>query len=223
MQRRPLATPTLWAFAPFVVVSAVHVALLAVESPAAGTTKLLLMPLLAIPVVLSIRRLSPASALVALLAALLFSWLGDGASVFFPTAPELPLMLMFFGIAHVAYIALFTRHLARRRMPWWALIYAVWWAAMLVFLGPHTGGLLIAVAVYGLVLGGTAAFSARCHPIVAVGGAFFLTSDTVLAFRLFLPDGLPDWSNPVIMLTYTLGQGLIVAGAMIALHERKAS
>lgn len=223
MQRRPLPTSILWAFAPFIVVSAVHVALLAVESPVAGTTKLLLMPLLALPVLLSIRRLSPASALVALLTALLFSWLGDGANVFFPMAPELPLMLMFFGIAHVAYIALFVRHLSRRRMPWWALIYAAWWVAMLVFLGPHTGGLLIAVAAYGLVLGGTAAFSSRCHPIIAAGGVFFLASDTVLAFRLFLPDGLPSWSNPVIMLTYTLGQGLIVAGALIALRERKAA
>ncbi|WP_136054452.1 lysoplasmalogenase [Microbacterium sp. K24] len=218
--RRPLPSLILWAFAPFIVASAVHVALLAVESPVAGTTKLLLIPLLAIPVVLSIRRHSPVSALVAMLTALFFSWLGDGASVFFPTAPELPLMLMFFGIAHVAYIALFVRHLSRRRMPWWALIYAAWWVAMLVFLGPHTGGLLIAVAVYGLVLGGTAAFSSRCHPIVVAGGAFFLASDTVLAFRLFLPDGLASWSNPVIMLTYTLGQGLIIAGALIALRRK---
>lgn len=216
------STGLLWAFAPFIAASILHVVLLAVGSPLAGPTKLLLMPLLAVPVVLSARRIVPRSALVLLLAALLFSWLGDGAGTFFPTAPELPLMLLFFGIAHVAYIVLFARSLARRRMPWWALIYAVWWVAMIAVLGPHTGGLLIAVAVYGIVLGGTAAFSARCHPLVALGGAFFLTSDTILAFRLFLPDALPPWSSPAVMLTYTIGQGLIIAGALLSLQKAAA-
>lgn len=222
MQRRAPLTALVWAFLPFAVVSILHVVLLATGSPLAAPTKLLLMPMLAVPVLLSARRLTPRSTFVLLLAALLFSWLGDGAGAFFPAAPELPLMLLFFGIAHIAYIILFARHLAVRRMPWWALVYAAWWIAMIVFLGPHTGGLLVGVAIYGLVLGGTAAFSARCHPLVAVGGAFFLASDTLLAFRLFLPDGLPAWSSPAVMLTYTLGQGLIVAGALITLRKRSA-
>lgn len=222
MPRRALLTSLVWAFLPFAVVSILHVVLLATGSPLAGPTKLLLMPLLALPVLLSARRLTPRSTLFLLLAAVLFSWLGDGAGAFFPAAPELPLMLLLFGIAHVAYIALFARHLAVRRMPWWALVYVAWWIAMIAFLGPHTGGLLIGVAIYGLVLGGTAAFSARCHPLIAVGGAFFLMSDTILAFRLFLPDSLPSWSSPAVMLTYTLGQGLIVAGALIALRKRGA-
>jgi hypothetical protein len=223
MQRRAGSSSSFaWAFLPFVVVSILHVVLLATASPLAGPTKLLLMPMLAVPVLLSARRLTPRATLVLLLAGLLFSWLGDGAGVFFPTAPELPLMLLFFGIAHVAYILLFARYLAVRRLPWWALAYAAWWIAMIAFLGPHTGGLLIAVALYGLVLGGTAAFSARCPPLVAVGGAFFLASDTILAFRLFLPDSLPAWSSPAVMLTYTLGQGLIIAGALVALRKRSA-
>lgn len=222
MQRRAASTSFAWAFLPFAVASILHVALLAAESPLAGPTKLLLMPMLAVPVLASARRSTPRTTLYLLLAALFFSWLGDGAGAFFPMAPELPVMLLFFGLAHVAYIVLFARHLATRRMPWWALVYVAWWIAMIAFLGPHTGGLLIAVAIYGLVLGGTAAFSARCHPLIAVGGAFFLASDTILAFRLFLPDGLPSWSSPAVMLTYTLGQGLIVAGALVALRKRGA-
>ncbi|MFS0913085.1 lysoplasmalogenase family protein [Microbacterium sp. 179-I 3D2 NHS] len=91
---------------------------------------------------------------------------------------------------------------------------------MLAVVGPHAGGLLLGVAIYGLVLGGTAAFSARCSPLVAAGGALFLTSDSILALRLFLPDGLPAWSDPAVMLTYTLGQGLIVAGALAELQQR---
>ncbi|MCS3444599.1 lysoplasmalogenase [Microbacterium phyllosphaerae] len=219
MQRRSSAPP-LWAFIPYITASAIHVALLALESPAAGPSKLLLMPLLAIPVLVSARAIRSRAALALLLAAIVFSWLGDSAGALFPDAPEVPLMLLFFGIAHLAYIALFIRHLRVRRMPWWALIYAGWWVAMLTFLGPHTGGLLIAVAVYGLILGATAALSTRCHPFVAVGGAFFLASDTLLALRLFLPDSLPDWSNPAIMATYTIGQGLIIAGALIAFRKR---
>ncbi|WP_431071870.1 lysoplasmalogenase family protein [Microbacterium phyllosphaerae] len=221
MERRS-PTPPLWAFIPYITVSAIHVALLALESPAAAPSKLLLMPLLALPVLVSIRAIRSRAALALLFAAIALSWLGDSVGALFPDAPEVPLMLLFFGIAHLAYIALFVRHLGVRRMPWWALIYAAWWIAMLLFLGPHTGGLLIAVAIYGLVLGATAAFSTRCHPLVAVGGAFFLASDTLLALRLFLPDSLPAWSNPAIMATYTIGQGLIIAGALIALRKRDA-
>lgn len=220
MQRRRSTDPLVWAFLPYVSVSALHVVLLAVGSSLAGPTKLLLMPLLAVPVLVSLRRIAPRAASILAGAAIVFSWFGDSAGAFFPAAPEVPLMLLFFGVAHLAYIALFARYLARRRMPWWAAAYAAWWVAMLVVLGPHTGGLLPAVAAYGLVLGATAAFSARCHPLVAAGGVFFLVSDTVLALRLFLPDSLPSWSSPAIMLTYTIGQGLIIAGALITLRKR---
>ena len=70
--------------------------------------------------------------------------------------------------------------------------------------------------MYGLVLGGTAVAASRCHPLVAAGGAFFLASDTILAFRLFMPDAMPDWTSPLVMLTYCLGQGLIAAGVIVA-------
>lgn len=213
----------LWAFAPYLLVSTIHVILLAAQSPLAGPTKLALMPLLAIPVLVSARVVRSRIVLVLLLVALLFSWLGDGAGAFFPSLPELPLMLGFFGIAHVTYIMLFSRHLTRRRMPWWALVYVAWWIAMVAVIGPHAGGLLVAVALYGVVLAGTAAFSTRCSPTIAVGGAFFLASDSILAFRLFLPDALPEWSSPAVMLTYTIGQGLIVAGALAAARKERQS
>ena len=223
MQRStPDRTLLAWAFVPYVVISIVHIVALALQSDIASPTKLWLMPLLVVPVLLSIRQ-RPMITIVLLLAAIALSWLGDGAGALFPDGPELPLMLMFFGLAHIAYIVLFTRALAVRRMPWWALVYAVWWVLMLVVLGPHTGALFFAVAAYGLVLGGTAAFSARCHPLVVWGGVFFLISDTVLAFRLFTPDAMPHWTSPLVMLTYTLGQGLIVAGALTSLRARRSA
>jgi hypothetical protein len=205
---------------PYVVLSLVHVTAIALDSPLAPPTKLWLMPLLAIPVIVTAPRLRPRPVVALLLGALLFSWLGDSAGAFFPALPELPLMLGFFGIAHLGYIVLFHRFARIRRLPWWALVYVAWWVGMLAVLGPHTGGLFPAVAAYGLVLAGTAATAARCHPIVTVGGAFFLASDSILAFRLFLPDGLPAWMGPAVMITYTIGQGLIVWGALRSLTRR---
>lgn len=213
---RPL---TLLSWAPYVALAIIHVIALAVQSPIAGPTKLTLMPLLALPVLFTAPRLRPRTTIALLLAALLFSWLGDGAGTFFPGGPELPLMLLFFGIAHIAYIVLFMKHTARRRLPRWTLIYLAWWIGMLVILGPHIGALIFAVAAYGLVLAGTAATSARGNAVLTTGGAFFLASDSILAFRLFLPDAMPAWTSPAVMLTYTLGQGLIVAGALRALRK----
>lgn len=209
----------LWPFVPYIVASVVHVAALALHSPLATPTKALLMPLLALPVVLAWRTLAPRGAAVLLVAALILSWLGDEAGLFFPFAPELPLMLGFFGLAHIAYIALFLRHLRVRRQPIWTVVFVLWWLFMLMLLGPRTGSLLVAVGVYGIVLAGTAATSARCRAMIAWGGVSFLASDSILAFRLFAPDTMPGWTSPAVMVTYTLGQGLIVAGALLALRR----
>lgn len=210
-------TTSLWPFWLYAAVSAVHVgAMVFGFEPIVYPTKLLLMPLLAFAAFWSLRGTlwSPATSLI--LGALFFSWLGDGAAFFFPFFDdELPAMLACFGIAHLLYMWLFARHLRARRIPLWTLVYAVWWVAMLLFLWPHLGALNIAVAIYGLVLGGTAALSTRGGAITAIGGAFFLASDTILAMRLFLP---PEQSAPFagfwVMITYTIGQGLLVFGAV---------
>ena len=126
------------------------------------------------------------------------------------------MMLLFFGLAHLCYIWLFWRVIPVRRVPGWALAYGLWWIGLLIILWPTLGGLLVPVAIYGVVLGGTAVAASRCHPLVAAGGALFLASDTVLAFRLFTPDAMPGWTSPLVMLTYCLGQGMIAAGVLAA-------
>lgn len=206
---------------PYVVLAIIHVIALATQSPLAAPTKLTLMPLLALPVAAAAPRLRPRVTVALLLTALLLSWLGDGAGAFFPGGPELPLMLLFFGLAHVVYIVVFLRFASIRRLPRWTLLYAAWWIGMLAVVGPHVGNLFFAVAAYGLVLAGTAATSARGNAVIATGGAFFLASDSILAFRLFLPDAMPAWTSPAVMLTYTLGQGLIIAGVIRALRSEK--
>lgn len=208
-------------FVPYAIVSAVHVVALALDSdPLAAPTKLLLMPLLALAVVWAARGSTWSRAHGLLLAAIGLSWLGDGAGAFFPWAPTLPLMLLFFGLAHLCYIWLFWRVLAVRAVPAWAVVFALWWGVLVAVLWPYLGALLLPVAVYGLVLGGTAVAASRCHPLVVWGGVFFLASDSVLAFRLFLADAMPEWTSPLVMLTYTLGQGLIAAGTVASLRAR---
>lgn len=202
-----------WGFTPYAVVSVIHVAALAAGATAVSApTKLWLMPMLAIGVLWAGRGTTWGPAFTLLFVAIALSWLGDGADAFFPSAPELPIMLLCFGFAHLAYMWLFRRYAATRPLPRWTLVYGLWWVVLVAVLWPVLGGLAIGVAVYGLVLGGTATLAARCHPLVAVGGALFLCSDTILAFRLFTPDAMPDWTSPLVMLTYCTGQGLIAAG-----------
>lgn len=214
-----------WGFMPYAAVSIVHVtALLAGWTAVSGPSKLTLMPLLALAVLWAGRRSGWGPAYTALFLALALSWLGDGAATFFPfLEDELPAMLLCFGLAHVAYIVLFWRFLAERRLPWWSAIYAVWWIVLVLYLWPSLGALAAAVAVYGILLGGTAALATRCHPAIAWGAAFFLVSDTVLAFQLFLPDRMPAGSSGLVMITYTLGQGLIALGAVIATYRLRAA
>ncbi|MCC9196342.1 lysoplasmalogenase [Arthrobacter sp. zg-Y820] len=202
-------------FLPFAAVSAVHIGARALGADEiAEPTKLALMPLLAAAALWGGRGFLRGTPALLLLAALLFSWLGDGAGTFFPFAPELPVMLGSFGLAHLCYIWLLGRYTAVGPFPGWSLAYAAWWLLMLLVLWPTLGGLTLAVAAYGLVLAGTAATAARCRPMVAVGGLLFLASDTVLALRIFMPDAMPEWSNPLVMLTYCAGQGLLVAGVL---------
>jgi uncharacterized membrane protein YhhN len=206
---------------PFALVSAAHIVALSIPADAfAGATKLWLMPLLVLAVFWGGRGSGWGTTYTLLFLALAFSWIGDGAATFVPQLPELPTMLLSFGLAHLCYIALFWRFLAVRRIPAWAAVYALWWVVLLAVLWPTIGALLIAVALYGVVLGGTAVAASRCHPLVAIGAAVFLVSDTVLAFLLFTPSLMPAWTDPLVMLTYCTGQGLIAAGVIIALHER---
>ncbi len=214
----------LWiAFVPYAFVAVLHVWMLAADATeAAGPTKLMLMPFLALAVVWSAHREWTAAHTV-LVTAIGLSWIGDGAGPLFPGAEAVPLMILFFALAHLCYIWLFWRMLPVRRVPLWAGVYAVWFVTLLAVLWSDLGALLVPVAVYGLLLAATAAGAARCHPLIAWGGAFFLFADSVLAFELFRPDALPAWSSPLVMTMYCLGQGLFAAGVIVTVRERHAA
>lgn len=227
--RTRISAPPLWAFLPYVALAIVHVVARFADNDAiAGPTKLGLMPLLILAVLWAGRGSGWGTPFTLLFLALALSWLGDGAATFVPFAPELPVMLAAFGLAHVCYIVLFTRFLARGRLPLWSAVYVVWWVALVAILAPallaKDGGIawLIAIGAYGLLLGATAASAARSTPAVTLGAALFLASDSILAFRLFLPDAMPGWTSGAVMLTYCAGQGLIAAGAVVVLRAKRA-
>ncbi|MGX5681178.1 lysoplasmalogenase [Schumannella luteola] len=208
-----------WAFAPFAVVGVVHLVALAVNAyELAYVSKFCLMPglLLALLVALPSRRSE-----IALWAglAVVLAWAGD---VLLADPGELGFLfgLGCFLLAHAVYIVLYLRPLRSRRLfsrsRWWPLLFLAWWIVLLVLLVPHVGALVVPVVIYGLVMCAAAAAATATTPLVAVGATLFLISDTVLALRFFLP-GFSLWqADVVIMAFYIVGQGLIVAGAVLA-------
>ncbi|PXA71709.1 lysoplasmalogenase [Cryobacterium arcticum] len=199
-------------FLPILVVSVIHLgAILLGQNDIVAWTKPLLMPALAIGLIWAApQRRSPAVLLGAL--ALFLSWVGDVTLRWFVVG------LIFFLLAHIVYLVLFVSRLTARRMPWWAVAYLVWLGVLLVMLAPHTGSLLIPVIAYGVVLSAMAAFASRCNRWVAVGGALFVVSDSILAIDRFLPNAGIPLADAVIMVTYLAAQTLIVWGLLQ--HER---
>ncbi|MGI9823354.1 lysoplasmalogenase [Agromyces sp. Marseille-Q5079] len=203
-------------FTPYLVLCAAHLVLLETGPDWAVTgSKALLMPLLALGVVLAARSAGARSPWLLLLAIAL-SWAGDVALSF----PGMFVVgLGAFLLAHVAYITVFLRMPGgRRRPPLWTLVYVAWFAGFLVLLGPHTGVLFVPVAVYGLVLGLMAAFAASRGPLMAVGGALFVTSDSVLGLGRFLPGYEFALHDLTVMSTYLAAQLLISLGVLAALR-----
>lgn len=209
-----------WGFAPFVVVSALHLAALFVGwQDAALPTKFLLMPSLLVALLLSLPSRRSEVALWAGLA-LVFSAAGD---VLLADPGEFGFLIGLgcFFLAHVAYVVLFVRPLRARRPPWWAFVlFAAWWGGLIVALLPHVGPLAIPVTVYGFVLCLAAAAAMGTTPLIGVGAVLFLASDSLLGFRFFLP-GFALWQEDVIiMLGYIVGQALIIVGAVRVTRRR---
>ena len=121
-----------------------------------------------------------------------------------------------FLLAHVTYIVLFLRLPARgRRLPAWTVAYAAWYVAFLALLQPHLGGLLVPVALYGLVLGVMAAIAGRPGRVSSPSAARCSSSRT----RCWRSGGsCRATSSPphdlVVMSTYLAAQGLIALGVV---------
>ena len=179
-------------------------------------TKPLLMPLLLGFLLASAPlegRLLRATAL-----AVVFSWLGDLALM--PAGDTWFLVgLLGFLAAQVSYSVGFattyrTGPIAANRL--WAAPYVAWWVLLLAFLGPDLGAMAVPVAVYGGVLCTMAALATGVGRTATVGALLFVASDSLLA-ATSLSDRLSfRGEDAAVMLTYCLGQLLLVLGVLAA-------
>ena len=207
---RPAAIP---AAVLFLLVTAVHLytQLNGGQQLLADTTQILLMPLLAW-LLLSMGTGAGGRLVRWVLTALAFSWLGDTVPRFLDGQAGFLAMVGGFLLAQGCYIAAFWPYrvgslLAR---PLLVLPYLAALAVLVLWCAPGAGNLLIPVLIYGAALAMMAILATGLGVMAGVGGAIFLVSDAMIAVRSFtdIPAGaLGFW----IMLSYVLGQSLIVA------------
>ena len=208
----------------YATVSVVHViAHMVSASVVATVTKPLLMPLLAAFLVSASAR--PFTRMVrVVLAALAFSWVGDVLLEVQRLADSDPLFMAGIGgflVAQVLYIVAFTpvvRASAPPRPPFWALLYVLYGAALIGFMGPDLGEFLLPVAIYAAAICTMGIVASGVNAYTAVGAAVFVASDTTLALGRFT-DVLTiaeNWQRALTMSTYTLAQALIVVGVVVA-------
>ncbi|MFD7335891.1 lysoplasmalogenase [Streptomyces violascens] len=140
-----------------------------------------------------------------LVAALLCGWGGD---VFLLSGADAAFLLGMgcFAAGHVCYLVLFGRGRTHAGL---GAAYGIALAGTVAALWADLpAGLRIPVAGYSLLLTAMAYRSSRLGPIVGLGGALFLLSDTLIA------TGVADWPQPPrpdfwIMLTYLGAQALL--------------
>jgi uncharacterized membrane protein YhhN len=213
----PRSTQVLVAYA---ALSVVHVLSRLLELGAVATvTKPMLMPLLAAYLVVASARPLPRLARLVLVA-LTFSWFGDvllmGSGDGFFIAG-----LGGFLVAQVLYIVAFAplvRSGQPGRPPLWALLYVLWGAVLVASLGADLGSLLLPVLVYAVAICTMAIVASGVNRFTAVGAFFFLLSDSLIALTRLTEVLVLDVPirEALIMSTYTLAQGLIVYGVVLA-------
>lgn len=212
---QPLSRFSIAGFAVFVAIAIVHlVAQLGDFRLLADITQSLLMPLLIVTLLVGTAR--PRRRLMWLIvAALFFSWLGDLLPRFVSGDAGFLTMVGCFLIAQIWYIAAFLPFQRRSvlRQPLLALPYVAAFALLVAFCFDGAGMLLVPVVIYGVALTLMAMLSNGLGIIAGVGGAVFFVSDAMIALRSFA-ELAPPASGFWIMLTYLLGQALIIVGVL---------
>lgn len=206
--------PTLWTkiwFGAFLIMSIADVA--AEFAEAKPLTRILIffpMPLLFGYV---LARVRPTGALVRwLLAAIVFSWLGDAFG------QQVIVKIGFFAVAQICYLVAFLpywRNSVLRRRPLFLILYAIATVAMIVFLIPYAGTVAIPVIGYALLVGAMAVVATGLGRLGVIGGLLFFASDTILALMLFVPSMAFPTQGAWVMITY-LGAQAVLAIAVLA-------
>jgi uncharacterized membrane protein YhhN len=129
---------------------------------------------------------------------------------------RLTLGLGLFFAAHAAYIAMFELAFHGQRPSRFRLLAIPWFLALLVILLPVAGPMMPLIAAYGLILAAMAISSSRGNRVTALGGVLFVTSDSLLAIRLFTTRLRSNAGRFAVMLSYLAAQALIAIGMLRA-------
>lgn len=211
--------------------SLIFILLTLLDSIAAGVgadavhrvVKPLLMPALLL-LLLSVK--TPIAKRPLIIAALLFSWLGDvlllfesNHALFFITG------LASFLITHICYIIYFLRVRAShpsliRKQPWIAALVAGYGVSLVMFLLPRLGDMKIPVTLYAVVICNMVIFSFHVFKrlsepsnlLFVMGALLFAASDSMLAVNKFYQPFAG--AGVLIMLSYCAAQFCIVLGVV---------
>ena len=155
-----------------------------------------------------------------LLAALVFGLLGDVA-LLSDSLPRFRAGVLAFLVGHLAYLVCFAA--LGLTVPAWswaglAVLAVALWATRDVVPATHRLGgraLSVPVAVYSVVIGAMLLFAWFTGvPLVALGATVFVVSDATLSINRFVRP-IPH-AHLILMVTYHVGQALIVAGVVTA-------
>ena len=169
-----------------------------------------------------------------LLAALLFSWIGDVILLFTDIAEIYFILgLVSFLISHIIYCIVFSKQIKTKikknkvLFGFGSLIIVLYLIGMLSVLLPSLGDLKIPVIVYASVIStmllfafnGFLVWEKPGNKYVFIGAIVFVLSDSILAMNKFYAP--IEKSSFFIMLTYLVAQYLIVVG-ILKLNPKKA-
>jgi uncharacterized membrane protein YhhN len=145
---------------------------------------------------------------------LFFSWLGD----IFHEPQQLKIGL--FMVAQLAYVAAFLprwkRSLVRR--PAAIVGYGLLGATVVALLIGRSGNLAVLVVLYGFTIVAMAILATGIDKRAAVGGLFFLVSDSMLGIKWFYQPAADDLMDFLIMVGYLVAQAAIILG-VVRLHR----
>ncbi len=193
----------------------------------ADLTKFALMPLLlSVFTIFTVSNINSISLSVFLIiAALVFSFLGDVVLVFALGKAGFALGMLFFLIAHLCYISFSVLRAMRFQFPLAAglIVAAVYVVCLLyVFLKMRKPlkNMICSAMIYAFILSVmswffvVAAFATPSPATIsaATGSIFFLISDAMVGYRTFM--GTIVKGRFFVMLTYILAQSLIIFGIM---------
>lgn len=218
----PIRTVHVALWVAYAVLVAVHVgSLLTNAELLQRITQPMFAPLLIAVVLTAIPRPTRTSILMVL--GLLFAWAGDTFAGLASEAGQLIAVLSFLGALacySAALLPLWNRSRDSLRIAL-AIPYGGVVIGLFVACADGAGTMLPAVAAYAVALATMAFLSAGGNGLTWTGGTLFLLSSSMLAMDWFLPGAAIAYSGVWVMITYTVGHALLIAGMVHAMPARR--